>query len=120
MIIFKVPTIGTVCGKSFYQSEDLRVRLSETMAHWSQSGSAHLERPSISEESVHVDRHMRFEVHRGTQRPPSSPPQREGSTTNMEGLSYANRGVELERLREQVALLQISAKKDKELLHCKN
>lgn len=38
----------------------------------------------------------------------------------MEGLSYANRDVELERLREQVALLQISAEKDKELLHCKN
>ena len=36
------------------------------------------------------------------------------------GLSYANRDVELERLREQVALLQTSAKKDKELLYSKN
>ena len=88
MIIFRVLTIGTVCGKSFYQSEDLRVRLSETMAHWSQSGSAHLERPSISKESVHVDRHMWFEVHRGTQRPPSSPPQREGSPMLIETWSW--------------------------------
>lgn len=38
----------------------------------------------------------------------------------MEGLSYANRDVEVERLREQVALLQRNAKKDKELLRRKD
>ena len=37
----------------------------------------------------------------------------------MEGPSYANRDVEVERLREQVALLQRSAENDKELLAVK-
>ena len=37
----------------------------------------------------------------------------------MEGPSYANKDMELERLREQVALLQRNVKKDKELLHRK-
>ena len=48
---------------------------------------------------------MRFEVHKETQRQPSPPLQRKGSATNIEGPSYANRDVEMERLKEQVALL---------------
>nr|POF02063.1 hypothetical protein CFP56_18186 [Quercus suber] len=63
-----------------------------------------------------MDRHVRSEVHVETQQPPSPPPKREGSATNMEGLSYANRDIKVEKLKEQVALLQRNAEKDKELL----
>lgn len=38
----------------------------------------------------------------------------------MEGASYANRDVEVERLREQVTLLQRNVEKDKELLRHKD
>ena len=55
-------------------------------------------------------------MHRRTQQQPSPPPQHEGSATNIEGPSYANRDVEVERLREQVDLLQRNVEKDKELL----
>ena len=55
------------------------------MANRTQSSPAHLEQPSMSEESVHVDQHVRSEVHRETQRQPSPPPQGEGPATNMEG-----------------------------------
>ena len=74
----------------------------------------------MSEESVHADRHVRSEVHKETQQQPNPPPQGEGSATNMEGSSYANRDVEVERLRKQVALLQRNAKKSKELLRRKD
>ena len=84
------------------------------MANRSQSDLAHLERPSISEESVHVDRRMRSEVHVKTQRQPSPPPQHEGLATNMEDLSYANRDMEVEMLREHVALLERNVEKDKD------
>ena len=90
------------------------------MANRSRSGPAHLERPSILEEFVHVDQCVRSEVHKETQRQPSPPLQCEGSTTNMEGASYANRDVEVERLREQVTLLQRNVEKDKELLRHKD
>ena len=106
--------------ESLYQAEDSRVGLSKTMANRSRSGPAHLERPSILEEFVHVDQHMRSEVHKETQRQPSAPLQCEGLTTNMEGVSYANRDVEVERLREQVTLLQRNVEKDKELLRHKD
>ena len=75
------------------------------MANRSRSGLAHLERPSISEEFVHVDQRVRSEVHKEIQQQPSPPPQGEETTTNIEGLSYYNRDGEVERLREQVALL---------------
>jgi len=90
------------------------------MAHRSRSGPAHLEWPSISEESMHVDKRIRSEVHRGTQQPPSPPPQCERSATNVEGPSHAYRDKELERLREKVALLQRNVERDKKLLHRKD
>ena len=75
------------------------------MANRSWSGLAHLERPSISEEFVHVDRCVRSKVHKEIQQQPSPPPQGEETTTNIEGPSYYNRDGEVERLREKVALL---------------
>ena len=71
--------------ESLSQVEDSRVGLTGTMANRTQSGPAHLDRPNMSEESVHVDRRVRSEVHRETQRQPSPPPQGEGPATNMEG-----------------------------------
>ena len=56
---------------------------------------------------------MRPKVHVETERPPSPSPQREGLATNMKELSYANRDIEVEKLREQVALLQRKAEKDR-------
>nr|POE88554.1 hypothetical protein CFP56_48649 [Quercus suber] len=90
------------------------------MENRSRSGPAHLKQPSISKESVHVDQHVRSEVHKKAQRQPSPPPQEEGTVTNTKGPSYYNRDGEVERLKEQVALLQRSTKKDKELLHLKD
>ena len=75
------------------------------MANRSWSGLAHLERPSISEEFVYVDRRVRFEVHKEIQRQPSPPLQGKETATNIEGSSYYNRDGEVERLREKVALL---------------
>ena len=75
------------------------------MANWSRNGLAHLEQPSISEEFVHVDRRVRSEVHKEIQQQPSPPPQGEETATNIEGPSYYNRDGEVERLKEQVALL---------------
>ena len=72
------------------------------------------------EESIHTDRRVRFEVHRETQQQPSPPPQGKGSATNMEGPSYANRNIKVERLRKQVALLQRNAENDKELFRRKD
>ena len=86
------------------------------MENRSRSGPAHLEWPSILEESFHMDRCMRYEVHKKTQRQPSPPPQGEGLATNTEGPSYANRDVEVESMREQVALLQRNMGKEKELI----
>ena len=63
---------------------------------------------------------MRFEVHKETPLQPSPPPQGEGLAINMEGPSYASKDVEVERLREQVALLQGMWGKDKELLRHKD
>ena len=74
----------------------------------------------MSEESIHADRRVRSEVHKEIQRQPSPSPQREGLATNMEGPSYANRDMKVERLRKQVTLLQRNAEKDKELLRCKD
>ena len=90
------------------------------MANRSRSGPAHLKWPSISEESIHVDWCERSEVHKETQWQPIPPPQKEGSATNTEGLSYSNRDGEVERLREQVVLLQRNVDMDKELLHRKD
>lgn len=75
------------------------------MANQPRSGLAHLAQPSISEESVYVDRRVRSEVHKETSWPPSPHPQEERSATNIEGPSYSSREKEVERLREQVALL---------------
>ena len=75
------------------------------MANQSRSGPTHLEQPRISEESVHVDRHVISKAHKENQRQPSAPPQVEGTATNTEGLSYYNRDGKVERLREQVTLL---------------
>ena len=87
------------------------------MANRTRSGPAHLD---MSKESVHANRRVRYEVHKETQQQLSPPPQRERSATNMEGPSYANRDMEVERLRKQVALLQRNAEKDKELLRRKD
>ena len=86
------------------------------MANRSHTGPIHLERPNVSEVSVHVDQRVRPDVHVETERPPSPSPQHEGSATNIKELSYANRDIKVEKLREQVALLQRKAEKDKELL----
>ena len=67
-----------------------------------------------------MDRRVRYEVHMETQQQPSPPSQCEGSASNMEGLSYANRDVEVESLREQVALLHRNVEKDKEMLRHKD
>nr|POE67922.1 hypothetical protein CFP56_68752 [Quercus suber] len=75
------------------------------MANRSRSGPAHLERTSISEEFVHMDRHVRSEVHKEAPRPPSPRPQEKKFATNTDSPSHSSREIEVERLREQVAML---------------
>ena len=67
-----------------------------------------------------MDQRVRSEVHKENQQQPSPPPQGERTATNIEGLSYYDRDGEVERLREQVALLQRNSEEDKELLHRKD
>ena len=75
------------------------------MANRSWSGLAHLERPRVSKESVHVDRHVNSEVHKEAPPPPSPCPQEEWSATSTDSPSHFSREMEVERLREQVAVL---------------
>lgn len=90
------------------------------MVNQSWSGPAHLAQPSISEESIHVNQRVRSEVHKETQQQPSPHLQEERSATNTKGPSYSSREREVERLREQVAMLQKEVERNEELLRRKD
>lgn len=84
------------------------------------SGPAHLEWPSIIEESIHMEQRVRSKVHKEAPWLPSPRPQGEQSSTSTDDPSCSNREKEVERLREQVEELQREAEKDKELLYRKD
>lgn len=84
------------------------------MANQSRSGLANFSRLSISKESIHEDRFLRYKVHKKNQGQPSqtnnwkstSHLQEERSATNIVGPSHSNRDREMDMLREQVLILQ--------------
>ncbi|KAF3944825.1 hypothetical protein CMV_028740 [Castanea mollissima] len=86
------------------------------MASRSQSGPTNLSLPSISEESIHVDRCLQSEVHKKTQRQHKPYLQEKRSATNTEGPSYSSKDREVERLKEQVVMLRREAERNEELL----
>lgn len=90
------------------------------MVNRSRSGPAHLARPSISKESIHVNQRVRSKVHKETQLQPSPLLQEERLAINTEGSSYSSREREVERLRQQVAMLQRETERNEELLHRKD
>ena len=63
---------------------------------------------------------MRSKVHKEAPLPPSPHPEEERFATNIDGPSHSSKEKEVERLREQVVVLQREAERDKELLHCKD
>lgn len=90
------------------------------MANRSWSGPAYLSHPSISEESIHVDRCLWSEVNKETKKQPNPHLREERSATNTKGPSYSNRDREVEKLRERVEMLWREAERNEELLRRKD
>ena len=65
MFVYLSPIIGAVCG-NFYQAIGFEATPSERMANRSRSGPAYLSCSSMSEKSLHEDRHIRSKVHMKT------------------------------------------------------